>query len=74
MSRHAPWRDEIRLHGKGLQRREMPYGKALIENLAMELTARHGKGFDRSNLWNMWGFYFAFPKLDAVRREISRHY
>lgn len=51
------------------------YGKALIENLAKELTARHGKGFDRSNLWNMRGFYLAFPKLDALRRELSwTHY
>ena len=58
---------------RGEQRAE--YGKALIENLARELTARHGKGFDRSNLWNMRGFYLAFPKLDALRRELSwTHY
>jgi hypothetical protein len=51
------------------------YGKAVIENLAVELTARHGKGFDRSNLWNMRAFYLSFPKLDAVRRELSwTHY
>ncbi len=37
---------------KGLQQCEILYGKALIENLAKELTARHGKGFDRSTLWN----------------------
>lgn len=58
---------------QGEQRAE--YGKALIENLAKELTTRHGKGFDRSNLWNMRGFYLAFPKLDALRRELSwTHY
>lgn len=58
---------------QGEQRAE--YGKALIENLARELTARHGKGFDRSNLWNMRGFYLTFPKLDALRRELSwTHY
>lgn len=58
---------------QGEQRAE--YGKALIENLAKELTSRHGKGFDRSNLWNMRGFYLAFPKLDALRRELSwTHY
>ena len=51
------------------------YGKALVENLARELTDRHGKGFDRTNLWNMRGFYLAFPKLDALRRELSwTHY
>lgn len=58
---------------QGEQRAE--YGKALIEHLAKELTSRHGKGFDRSNLWNMRGFYLAFPKLDALRRELSwTHY
>lgn len=51
------------------------YGKAVIEGLAIELSARHGKGFDRSNLWNMRSFYQAFPILDALRRELSwTHY
>ncbi len=58
---------------KGEKRAE--YGKAVIEGLAVELTARHGKGFDRSNLWNMRAFFLAFPILDAVRRELSwTHY
>lgn len=29
------------------------YGKAVIEGLAIELSSKHGKGFDRSNLLNM---------------------
>src|SRR5690606_1640062 len=34
-----------------------------------------GKGFDRSNLWNMRQFYLTFPILDALRRELSwTHY
>lgn len=58
---------------KGEKRAE--YGKAVIEGLAIELTSRHGKGFDRSNLWNMRSFYMAFPILDALRRELSwTHY
>jgi DUF1016 N-terminal domain len=32
------------------------YGKALIENLAKELTARHDKGFTASNLLAMRAF------------------
>jgi hypothetical protein len=58
---------------KGGKRAE--YGKAVIEGLAVELSSRHGKGFDRSNLWNMRSFYQAFPILDALRRELSwTHY
>jgi predicted nuclease of restriction endonuclease-like (RecB) superfamily len=51
------------------------YGKQVVENLAGRLQADFGKGFDRSNLWNMRAFYLAYPKLDAVRRELSwTHY
>lgn len=51
------------------------YGRRLIESLAERLKTDFGKGFDRSNLWNMRGFYLAFPILDAVRRELSwTHY
>lgn len=58
---------------KGVRRAE--YGKALIQNLSRELTQRHGKGFDRSNLWNMLAFFLAFPIIDALRLELSwTHY
>jgi predicted nuclease of restriction endonuclease-like (RecB) superfamily len=51
------------------------YGKRLIEGLSQRLTADLGKGFDRSNLWNMRSFYLSFPILDAVRRELTwTHY
>lgn len=51
------------------------YGKEVITKLAEVLTTQYGKGFDRSNLWNMRLFYLAFPKIDAVRRELSwTHY
>ena len=51
------------------------YGSRLIENLSIQLTKEFGKGFDRSNLWNMRSVYTAFPILDAVRRELSwTHY
>ncbi len=42
---------------QGEQRAE--YGKALIENLAKELTARHGKGFTSSNLLQCGAFISA---------------
>ncbi|HPX61074.1 MAG TPA: PDDEXK nuclease domain-containing protein [Deltaproteobacteria bacterium] len=58
---------------QGEQRAE--YGKALIENLAKELTATHGKGFTASNLLAMRRFYLNFPIQHALRAELSwTHY
>jgi len=57
----------------GEQRAE--YGKRLIDGLSGRLSQEFGKGFDKSNLWNMRAFYLAYPILDAVRRELSwTHY
>ena len=51
------------------------YGKRLIEDLSKRLKNEFGRGFDKSNLWNMRAFYIAFPKIDASRRELSwTHY
>jgi predicted nuclease of restriction endonuclease-like (RecB) superfamily len=58
---------------KGERRAE--YGKALIQNLAIELTQRHGKGFTESNLLAMRRFYLSFPIQHALRAELSwTHY
>lgn len=51
------------------------YGKRLVHDLARKLSLDYGKGFDRSNLWNMRAFYLAYPILDALRRELCwTHY
>src|SRR5579884_3824883 len=56
-------------------RQRAGYGQRLVETTAERLRAEFGKGFDRSNLWHMRDFYLAYPKLDAVRRELSwTHY
>jgi predicted nuclease of restriction endonuclease-like (RecB) superfamily len=56
-------------------RQRAGYGQRLIETIAERLQAEFGKGFDRTNLWHMRDFYLAYPKLDAVRRELSwTHY
>ena len=58
---------------KGQERAE--YGKELIKQLAKNLTKKHGRGFDKTNLWHMRNFYQLFPKIDAVGRELSwTHY
>jgi len=51
------------------------YGKYIINELSKRLTQDFGKGFDKSNIWNMRQFYICFPILDALRRELTwTHY
>lgn len=51
------------------------YGKAVLKNLATQLTEEFGKGFDERNLNNIRRFYIAFPIWNAVRTELSwTHY
>ncbi|MBK9212013.1 MAG: DUF1016 family protein [Saprospiraceae bacterium] len=51
------------------------YGKAILKNLATQLTLEFGKGFDDSNLRNMRAFYKAFPIRDTLRHELTwSHY
>jgi predicted nuclease of restriction endonuclease-like (RecB) superfamily len=51
------------------------YGKAVLENLAEQLTVEFGKGFEVRNLRNMRQFYLLFPNWNAVRSDLSwTHY
>lgn len=51
------------------------YGKALLKNLSIALTAEFGKGFSVRNLRNMRQFYLAFPKWQTVSSVLSwSHY
>lgn len=49
------------------------YGKRIITNLAKELTAKYGKGFNFSSLYQYIRFYKLFPDiLDAVRPKSEK--
>jgi predicted nuclease of restriction endonuclease-like (RecB) superfamily len=51
------------------------YGKALIGNLATDLSLRHGKGFSRSNLVYMRLFYLRYPISQKPSHQLSwSHY
>jgi len=51
------------------------YGKRLIEDLSKRLTSEFGKGFHQRNLWFMRAFFMAYPKMNALRSELSwTHY
>ena len=47
------------------------YGKALLQNLSIELTQEFGKGFSQDNLKNMRRFYLAFPKSETVSNQFK---
>jgi len=46
------------------------YGKQVVTALSGRLSQEFGKGFDRSNLWNMRALHSPFPILGALRREL----
>jgi predicted nuclease of restriction endonuclease-like (RecB) superfamily len=51
------------------------YGRRVVEGLSERLRVDFGKGYDRSNLFQMRAFFLAYPKVDAVRRQLSwTHY
>ncbi len=57
----------------GKQRAE--YGKNLIKELSGRLKKDFGKGFNQRNLWYMRNFYSIFPKVNALRAELTwTHY
>ncbi|MCP4668863.1 MAG: DUF1016 domain-containing protein [Deltaproteobacteria bacterium] len=51
------------------------YGKGLIKELSRRLADEFGRGFHQRNLWFMRNFYLAYPKVNALRSELSwTHY
>ena len=51
---------------QGGQRRA-EYGEQLIEQLSADLTRQFGRGFGRANLWQMRGFYRAWPEAKILQ-------
>ena len=45
------------------------YGKQLLTNLSKDLTRLRGKGYSRSNLFNMKLFYVRFPKIQTNAKD-----
>jgi predicted nuclease of restriction endonuclease-like (RecB) superfamily len=43
------------------------YGEQLIEQLAADLTRQFGRGFKRTNLWQMRAFYLAWPQTQILQ-------
>ena len=47
------------------------YGTGLLDRLSRDLSARHGKGFSRSNVVRIRQFYLAFPKGATLSHQLS---
>ncbi|MFA5802907.1 MAG: PDDEXK nuclease domain-containing protein [Thermoleophilia bacterium] len=56
-------------------REKAAYGKGIIRDLSLRLSFVYGQGFSPRNLWFMRNFYIAYPKVNALRSELSwTHY
>lgn len=54
-------REIVEHEQKGLTKAD--YGEQLVENLSKDLTKRFGRGFGKSNLFQMRGFYLAYSSI-----------
>ncbi len=50
------------------------YGKGLIKQLSIELTAEFSEGFSVDNLKNMRRFYLAYPKSETASHRFKLSY
>lgn len=58
---------------KGNERAE--YGTQLFERLSKDLTLQYGKGFGRSNLFQIRNFYIKFQKVQTLSGKLTwSHY
>ena len=58
---------EFEQHGNAKAR----YGEQLLTNLSRDLTKLRGKGYSRSNLFNMRLFYVRFSKIQTVSGQLT---
>ena len=54
---------------------ESEYGSELLDRLSKDLILEFGKGFSRSNLYQIRQFYLRFPKIQTLSGQLSwSHY
>lgn len=59
----------VELEQKGSERAE--YGEELLKRLSRDLTSRYGRGFAKSNLYQMRSFYMAYQDIFQTPSGIS---
>jgi hypothetical protein len=51
------------------------YGSELLDRLSRDLSMEFGKGFSRTNLFQIRQFYYKFPKIQTLSGQLSwSHY
>jgi len=71
----AYWQIGRDIHIACVENDRAPYGKQLLKNASLKLTAEFGKGFDETNLRKMRQFYRTFPVIEDLKPEVSwSHY
>jgi len=51
------------------------YGSELLSNLSKDLSLEYGKGFSKSNLFQIRQFYLAYPKIQTLSGQLTwSHY
>ncbi|MBX2930861.1 MAG: hypothetical protein KF781_02810 [Chitinophagaceae bacterium] len=48
------------------------YGSKLLDQLAKDLSERYGKGFSRSNVFQIRQFYLRFSKIQTVSGQFEK--
>jgi hypothetical protein len=51
----------MKIEQKGLERAD--YGDELLKRLSRDLTSRYGRGFAKSNLYQMRSFYMGYQNI-----------
>lgn len=63
----------VEFEQKGSERAE--YGSQLLDNLSKDLTITYGKGFSRSNIFQIRQFYIRFQNIQTVSGQLTwSHY
>jgi hypothetical protein len=50
------------------------YGENLLDRLSSDLTAQYGRGFSRSNVFQIRLFYLKYPKIQTLSGFLSWSY
>ncbi len=66
------WQIGIRIQKDILKEKRAEYGAEIVQSLTGQLTTEFGRGFSRSNLFNMIRFAEVFPDVQIVQSLIAK--